>query len=116
MDLSFFLREIYLCVIFKLCIFVKNVTEKAFDNIIYIRLKCCLCWWQGGCTGWIINVGISYCAPCLSERYSVSRVSRERCMSIDSMRKYAFVIRGITSEAYRCEKCIPTPTRKVVYF
>ena len=24
---------------------------------IYIRFKCCLCWLQGGCTGWIINLG-----------------------------------------------------------
>ena len=26
-------------------------------NGIYIRFKCCLCWLQGGCTGWIINLG-----------------------------------------------------------
>ena len=26
-------------------------------NGIYFRFKCCLCWLQGGCTGWIINLG-----------------------------------------------------------
>ena len=26
---------------------------------------------QGGCTGWIINLGSSYCIRCLSERYYV---------------------------------------------
>ena len=24
---------------------------------IYICFKCCLCWLQGGCTGWILNLG-----------------------------------------------------------
>ena len=26
-------------------------------NRIHIRFKCCLCWLQGGCTGWILNLG-----------------------------------------------------------
>ena len=64
---------------------VATFWERAANSVnhirIYVRFKCCLCWWQGGCTGWFINLGISYCAPCLSERYSVSRVSRESYMS-----------------------------------
>ena len=27
------------------------------NHRIYIRFRCCLCWLQGGCTGWIINQG-----------------------------------------------------------
>ena len=50
------------------------------ENIrIYVRFKCYLCWLQGGCTGWIINLG--FLIACLGERYSVSRVSRESYMS-----------------------------------
>ena len=51
------------------------------ENIgIYIRFKCCLF-----VARWLHRVDyksrISYCVPCLGERYSVPRVSRESYMS-----------------------------------
>ena len=37
---AIFLREVYLCESGKLCIFVRNETEKAFDEVKWFILHC----------------------------------------------------------------------------